>query len=92
LVSVEPNNEVKERVTKSISEQIKAVRPTNRSRDAEPNLLDYQESSFSRMRPRPSVNPPLLRPQDGVGVDIRSQTQYQIIDSEKQIEDDADKL
>ncbi|XP_021958146.1 uncharacterized protein LOC110854059 [Folsomia candida] len=90
LVSVEPNNAIKDRVTKSISDQIKAVKPGTRSRDAEPNLLDYQQVSFSRIRPKPVPPPP--RPQAGVGIDIRSQTKYQMINADKQFEDAADKL
>lgn len=90
LIPVEPNTEAKERVTKSISEQIKAVRPASRSKDPEPNLLDYQEASFSRIKPSSITPPP--KPQAGVSVDITNQTKYQIIDAEKQFEEDADKI
>jgi hypothetical protein len=67
---------------------MKSVRPATRSRDPEPNLLDYQNISWSRIRPQPVSPPP--RPEAGVSVDIREQTEHQIVDSERKFEDEAD--
>jgi len=69
-------------------EEVESVRPQPRSKDPEPSILDYQEPSFSRMKPK-AVQPP-IKPTAGISSQLSHS--YHIIESETKFEEDGNKM
>jgi len=94
LSPIQPNQNSKAEIAKTVCDQIKSVRPACRKKDPQPNILDHQTISYSRIKPglpRFAARPP-PKPPTSVSVDVRPSIQFNIIDSQQQFEREADVL